>query len=108
MSSQKDQVDQEPEVNGITRLDYQAWLRSPATVAFHKYLRDFAAALRRDHLERWEQRRLDSETEPEARGRINTLTEIEGLTFDHLLSFYEEPPQEPDDEGTDARNTETA
>lgn len=61
---------------------------------YRHYLDDYAAALRRDHMARWEAGADDQKTEDQALGRINTLTEIIDLEFAHIALFYEEPPKE--------------
>lgn len=53
-----------------------------------RYLEDFRAALERDHVLRWKSGRLEPDHESEAKGRINTLEEIAGLQFEHMLMFY--------------------
>ena len=62
------------------------------------YLADFADALRRDHMARWEASADDPQIENQALGRINALTEITGLEFAHIALFYEEPPSIEDEE----------
>ena len=80
----------EQELLGITDQNFREWKHHPVTKAVHQYLRDFRQALRRDHTDRWEAGRLDSDIESEARGRCVALLEIVGLEFAHLERFYEE------------------
>lgn len=60
------------------------------------YLPDYKAALERDHIARWQGGALDANVESEAKGRCNTIDELAGLRFEHVLQFYGQP--EPPDE----------
>lgn len=77
-----------PEVHGVQQDQYQAWSHHPVTAAFHQYLRDYAEALRRDHLQRWERGALEADNDQEARGRVLSLIEVADLEFGHMLTFY--------------------
>ena len=79
-----------PEVGGIGAEDFAQWKHHPVTKVLHQFLDDYRAALRRDHLERWESGQENEAIERQAQGRVNTAGEIKDLSFDDLLKFYSE------------------
>ena len=84
------------EIQGVQEDQYRAWRRHPVTKLFHRYLADFADALRRDHMARWEEGADDEATEKEALGRVRALTEVKDLEFAHIALFYEDASIEED------------
>lgn len=86
----------------LTEDSFANWRRHPATKAFMAYLADYAAALERDHLQRWKQGVIEPDTEAEARGRVATVTEIIDLRYQSIEDFYSEPNEDSDiDAGQD-------
>jgi hypothetical protein len=84
----------------LTEESFAVWRNHPATKAFMAYLADYAAALERDHVERWKQGPADADLEAEARGRVLTLQEIGDLRHDNIDKFYHQQNEENDpDEG---------
>lgn len=55
---------------------------------------DYAYALERDHLDRWQSGKIDLDIESEAKGRVNTLKELADLPFNAIEEFYQQPEQE--------------
>src|SRR3990167_10017929 len=91
-------------VRGMDEDHYLGWLRHPVTRWFHQYLSDYAAALRRSHLEEWERGALDPGRDAELRARVLVHDEIIDLMFDHVLSFYgpDQPPDQSEEENATA------
>lgn len=78
-------------------------MHHPVTQAVHRYLRDYREALRAIHLAAWEANALESNVDPENRGRVLTLAEVADLQFGHMLTFYALP--EGEEEEGNARKT---
>jgi hypothetical protein len=89
----------------LSEESFAVWRNHPATKAFIAYLADYAAALERDHVERWKQGgAADADLEAEARGRVLTLHEIVDLRHDNIDKFYHQETEENDpDEGQNSK-----
>ena len=89
------------DLNGVTEHDFQSWKHHPVSKVFFRYLLDFAEQLRRDQLAKIENsdEALSPKEQGEYKGRINTVTELADIEFDHLVAFY---PIEDEEEGSDA------
>lgn len=96
-----DVVPERVEINGVEDVDWGAWRNSPVTLAFRKFLTDYADQLEANHLERWRSGSMDLAEENESRGRVAAAREMEGLQFEDLVLFYGPQKQDEDEAEVD-------
>lgn len=84
-------VQNQPPSNLLLELEetrYQQWRHSPVTAAFLQYLRDQAAAFKRDLLDRWQANNLTDADSHQTRGIVQTLEEMADLKLETIHRFY--------------------
>ena len=95
-----DRHDEEYALNGITRDDFLRWKHSPVSKVLLRYLVDFAAQLRVAQLAELEHsdKPMEPKMQGEYKGRINTITELAGITFEDISRFYSDQEEDAHDD----------
>ena len=84
-------ANQEPQVKGITRADYQQWRHHPTSKVVLQFLQDFHRILQREAwavLETDPRLPLNVELLREMSGRAKAIEEVYNLPFESIVSFY--------------------
>lgn len=82
----------EPTIDGIGRLEFNAWKQSPVTRAYLKYLAAMAEDRKLTALDAWEAGKLEQMSD-ELRGSVNSLRIAAKPDFDAVITFYAEIDQ---------------
>ena len=87
------------ELNGIREADFQSWKHHPVSKVFLRYLADYRDTLRKHQLAVIENSPdpIAPKAEGEYAGRVRTLDELANIEFSHLVQFYPEEEEEPDE-----------
>lgn len=72
----------------LEETQFQQWRHSQLTAAFLQYLRDQAAAFKRDLLDRWQANNLTDADSHQTRGIVQTLEEMADLKLETIHRFY--------------------
>ena len=94
-----------PEVQELSKAQFQDWRRHPVSKAVFRYLSDYRDALLDAHMARFVAGNEEPATEADIRARAATCLDLMELRFSSLANFYDDggaaTPSELDDGGED-------
>ena len=72
----------------VTREQFGLWRQNPVTQTVYRFLEAYRDMVRQEHLERWEQGKLDEQLESRAIGVILFTESFLELSFDAIEAAY--------------------
>lgn len=82
-----------PQVDGVTEEDWKFWRRSPTTKLLRRYLKDLARSVRGDMGDMVMAGPVVIEEQARVRQHVSDLENIEALSFEEVLNFYQVKPE---------------
>jgi len=93
VSEREEEQAPRPQVDGVTEEDWKFWRRSPTTKLFRRYLNDLGKSVKGDLGDMLMAGPISLEEQARVRQHVSDLGDIEALTFEEVLNFYEAKPE---------------